>query len=180
MDWKCYEFNQMTTRELYEVLRMRITVFVVEYAHIHLDLDYRDAEALHVVALERGGTALQVAAYARLVPGDDQDPEVTIDRILTRAERRNDDTHDLLIAHALAAAHAMGAGCPIHVNAPVHHEARYEGFGFRKIAGPYLEHGIPHVAMAWRPSVLGRHAASVMHAVQWISPPATPPGAPGR
>jgi ElaA protein len=174
MDWKCCEFKQITTRELYEILRMRSAVFVVEYAHIHLDLDNQDEEALHVFALEEEQGALHVAAYARLLPSDGQDPEVTIDRILTHPERRNDDTHDMLIAHALAAARAMGAEHPIHVNAPVHREACYKAFGFKKIAGPFLERGVPYITMAWRPSVVRRRATTVAHAVQWISPPAAP------
>lgn len=176
MDWKCCKFKQMTMRELYGILRMRSVVFVVEYAHIHLDLDNKDEDAAHVFALEEEGAALQVAAYARLLPGDDQDPEVTIDRILTQVNRRDDDTLDLLVAHALAAAHAMGAEHPIHVNAPVYREAYYEGFGFKEIAGPFLEHRVPYIAMEWRPSAVRRHEVSVAHAVQWISPPAGPLG----
>jgi predicted GNAT family N-acyltransferase len=172
MDWKCCEFNQMTARELYEVLRMRSAVFVVEYAHIHLDLDNRDEEALHVFAFDEGRAGLRVMAYARLFPGDDQDPEVMIDRILTHPERRDDDTHGMLIAHALAAASAMGPEHPIHADVPAYREACYEAFGFKKIAGPFLECGISCLTMVWRPSVFQRRMTTAVPVVQWISPPA--------
>src|SRR5260370_35641462 len=46
MDWKRSEFEQLSTRELYSILRIRSAVLVVEYAHIHLDNDCDDGDAL--------------------------------------------------------------------------------------------------------------------------------------
>ncbi len=48
MEWKCSEFKHLSTHELYSILRARSAVFVVEYAHIHLDItDDKDQGALH-------------------------------------------------------------------------------------------------------------------------------------
>ncbi|WP_206998898.1 GNAT family N-acetyltransferase [Trinickia mobilis] len=172
MDWKCTEFEQLSTRELYSILRIRSTVFVVEYAHPHLDLDCKDDRALHVFALEREQGLQLVAAYARLLPGDEYDPEITIDRIVTYTNRRDDETHDQLVAHALIAARTAWPGRPIHTNVPADQAAVYERFGFRKAVGPFLEHGMPYINMAYRMSLVGHHLPALsLPAVQWISPP---------
>jgi ElaA protein len=150
MEWKCSEFRHLTAHELYSILRARSSVFVVEYAHIHLDIDDKDDAALHVFALEPGPDSPQIAAYARLLPGDEQDPEVVIDKVLTTPKRRDDDTHDLLVTHTMAAAQTVWPNHPIHISVATHQEAFYESFGFRKAVGPFLEHGIPYIGMAWR------------------------------
>jgi ElaA protein len=170
MEWKCCEFAHLSGAELYSILRARSAVFVVEYAHLHQDIDDKDAAALHIFALEpESHSAAEqgpvIAAYARLLPGDELDPEVVIDKLLTTAKRRDDDTHDLLVTHTVAAAHTVWPGHPIHINVAAHQEGFYETFGFRKSVGPFLEHGTPYIGMAWSeaeprpPSGLSRFAA---------------------
>ena len=176
MEWKCTGFDLLSTRELYSILRIRSTVFVVEYAHPHLDLDCKDECALHVFALEREHGLPSIAAYARLVPGDEQDPEITIDRVVTHTNRRDDETHDELVAHALVAAGATWPDRPIHIIVPADKAAVYERFGFRKTVGPFLEYGIPYIDMAYRLSSVRHHVpAPRSSAVQWISPPVRAP-----
>lgn len=69
MEWHCCEFEHLSAVDLYAILRARNTVLVVEDAHTHLDIDGKDAGALHVYATVRNGDAVEVAAYARLLPG---------------------------------------------------------------------------------------------------------------
>ena len=122
MNWKCSDFEHLSTKELYSILRERSTVFIVEYAHIHLDIDDKDKTALHVFLLESGheaaNTRPQIGAYARLLPGDELDPEVIIDKLLTSSTRRDDDTHEQLVTHALAAAQTAWPGRPVPPRPP--------------------------------------------------------------
>lgn len=161
MDWKYAEFTQLSTPELYAILSVRSAVFVVEYAHIHLDIDHRDPGALHVVALESAQDTPQVAAYARLQPGDEQDPEITIDRLLTASHRRDDDTRDHLVAHALVAARTRWPEQPIYLNVPADQATLYERFGFKKAVGPFLDYGMSFLTMAWRPTPAGRRRRAI-------------------
>jgi len=179
MNWKCSDFEHLSTKELYSILRERSTVFIVEYAHIHLDIDDKDETALHVFLLEsayesgdkrgdtRGDTQPQIGAYARLLPGDELDPEVIIDKLLTSSTRRDDGTHDLLVTHALAAAQTAWPGRPVHVSVPTQQENFYEIFGFRKTVGPFLEHGMPYLSMAWTPSDIEHDAADTGSVIQF-------------
>lgn len=147
MDWTCCEFRHLSSNELYMILRARNAVLVVEEAHTHLDIDGKDECAIHVFATDKRGEQPAIAAYARLLPGDDIDPETMIDKILTSAAHRDDRTIDALIEHVLAAAHARWPDAPVRVQAPAQREDFYNRFGFRKVDGPYLEHGAPYVGM---------------------------------
>jgi predicted GNAT family N-acyltransferase len=160
MEWKCSDFKHLTTSELYSILRARSAVFVVEFAHIHLDIDDKDQSALHIYLMESDQVDMQIQAYARLLPGDDIDPEVFIDKVFTIASKRDDDTHDQLVCQALAAAQTVWPDHAVHINVPAIKETFYNGFGFRKAAGPFLEHSTPYLQMAWRPGASHRRSTN--------------------
>ena len=48
MEWKIKRFEELTTTELYEILRVRAEVFVVEQTCIYQDLDEKDKKAYHL------------------------------------------------------------------------------------------------------------------------------------
>ncbi|MFM0739781.1 GNAT family N-acetyltransferase [Paraburkholderia xenovorans] len=147
MNWKTLEFDQLSARELYLILRARSAVFVVEQSHVCLDADGRDEGALHVFAVEDMARPMPVLAYARLQPGDAEDPEITIDKVLTSPLRRGDGTAELLIERVLQTIAERWPGRAVRVSAAVGLRDFYEQFGFRKTEGPYLEHGVPFIGL---------------------------------
>ncbi|PRY03609.1 GNAT family N-acetyltransferase [Paraburkholderia sp. BL25I1N1] len=147
MNWKTLEFDQLSARELYLVLRARSAVFVVEQSHVCLDADGRDENALHVFAVEDMSRPMPILAYARLQPGDAEDPEITIDKVLTSPLRRGDGTAELLLERVLQAIADRWPGHAVRVSAPLGLRGFYEQFGFRKTEGPYLEHGVPFIGL---------------------------------
>jgi predicted GNAT family N-acyltransferase len=90
---------------------------------------------------------MPVLAYARLQPGDAEDPEITIDKVLTSPLRRGDGTAELLLERILAAIAERWPGHAARVSAPLGLRGFYEEFGFRKTEGPYLEHGVPFIGL---------------------------------
>lgn len=147
MEWHCCEFEHLSAVDLYAILRARNAVLVVEDAHTHLDIDGKDAGALHVYASVRNGDTAEVAAYARILPGDDIDPDVVIDKVLTSEACRDGDTLERLIERALTAALAAWPDAALRTHVPAPRQAFYKRFGFRKAYGPYLEQGAPFVGM---------------------------------
>ncbi|KEZ07610.1 drug:proton antiporter [Burkholderia sp. MSh2] len=147
MEWHCCEFEHLSAVDLYAILRARNAVLVVEDAHTHLDIDGKDAGALHVYATVRDGDATEVAAYARILPGDDIDQDVVIDKVLTSERCRDDDTLERLIGRALTAAQAAWPDAAVRTHVPAPRQAFYKRFGFRKAYGPYLEQGAPFVGL---------------------------------
>ncbi|WOD19760.1 GNAT family N-acetyltransferase [Paraburkholderia kirstenboschensis] len=147
MNWKTLEFEQLSARELYLILRARSAVFVVEQSHVYLDADGRDEGSLHVFAVEDMGRPMPILAYARVRPGDAEDPEITIDKVLTSPLRRGDGTAEMLVERVLQAIAERWPGHAARVCAPLGLREFYEQFGFRKTEGPYLEHGVPFIGL---------------------------------
>ena len=52
MGFICKHFNDLTNRELYEILRLRFEIFVMEQECIYQDLDRLDCDAYHVFSME--------------------------------------------------------------------------------------------------------------------------------
>ncbi|MDE0802981.1 MAG: hypothetical protein OSA99_06615, partial [Acidimicrobiales bacterium] len=78
-------FADLDPRDLYDILRLRSAVFVVEQDCVFLDLDGRDHEgdAEHLWIRDDAGV---VAALRILQPGSD---DSSIGRVVTRADARS-------------------------------------------------------------------------------------------
>jgi ElaA protein len=130
-------FAELDPRVLYEVLRLRIDVFVVEQACAFGDLDGRDLEpdARHLWIEEDGA----VVAYARLL----RDPGATqIGRVVTRTDRRGTRLGVRLMTEALARTDG-----PVVIKAQERLADWYRQFGFEISGLCFIEDGIPHVPM---------------------------------
>lgn len=162
MNWKALDFEQISTRELYLILRARSAVFVVEQFDVHLDPDGRDETSLHVFAVDDMSRSMPVIAYARLHEGDVDGPEIVVDKILTSPLRRLDGTHEALIDRVLSTVSQRWPGRDIRLFAPVSLRAFYETLGFRMTDGPFMERGARLIALTRksRAKVSTRHAMS--------------------
>jgi ElaA protein len=155
MNWKALDFEQITAHELYLILRARSAVFVVEQSHVHLDPDGRDETSLHVFGLDDQSRSMPVIAYARLHE-DDKAREIVVDKLLTSPQRRGDGTAQALIGRMLAAAGERWPGRGVRLCAPLSLAGFYEGFGFRRTHGPFVERGEHFVGLV-RKSRQSRH-----------------------
>jgi ElaA protein len=148
MNWTTLEFEQLTVRELYLIMRARSAVFVVEQSRVHLDADGHDEAALHLFAFEDMKRPMPVLAYARIRPGEAEHQEVVIDKVLTSPSRRGDGTADALLERVLRAVDTRWPGHLVRVYAPLGLLAFYERFGFCRTEGPYLECGAAVIGLA--------------------------------
>lgn len=130
-------FDELSSLELYRILRLRIDVFVVEQACAFCDLDGRDPEptARHLWLEEDG----RVVAYARILDGD---RTTEVGRIVTPAERRGEGYGARILREALA--RTVG---PVAVGAQSRLHDWYAHFGFVACGPEYVEDGIPHLPM---------------------------------
>ena len=123
---------------LYELLKIRSDVFVVEQDCAYPDLDGRDTEpgAVHFWAEVDG----EVAACLRRL--SEPDGSVRIGRIATRSDQRGRGLAAALIDAALA-----GVGTGVLLDAQEQLEGWYERLGFERVGTTFVEDGIPHVPM---------------------------------
>lgn len=137
-------FQELTADELYELLRLRAEVFVVEQTCVYQDLDGRDQAALHL--LLREGETLQ--AYARVLPAGTAFPTAGLGRVCTRSRGRG--LGRAVVAAGIRAAREKLGAEEITIEAQSYVRGLYESFGFRQSSEEFLEDGIPHIQMKWK------------------------------
>ena len=82
--WNIKSFEELTTQELYKIIRARVEVFVIEQDTPYQDLDNYDQKALHIWAEQDG----ELLAYCRIFDKGIKYSETSIGRVLTTANTR--------------------------------------------------------------------------------------------
>ncbi|KAG4083852.1 acyl-CoA N-acyltransferase [Neocallimastix lanati (nom. inval.)] len=142
MDFIIKTFDELTTRELYEILKTRQEIFVVEQNCPYMDLDDLDDPALHVFCWNEKG---RVAAYLRVFERDKENGVVQIGRVVTLVHGQGLGGKILHtgVEVAIQQLHAK----KIYLEAQTYAIGYYEREGFKVVSEPFLEDNIPHVKM---------------------------------
>ncbi len=149
LTFDCKPFERLSPNELYDLLRLRQEVFVVEQHCAYLDADGKDLQAWHLMGYDEAG---HLAAYARLLPaGVSYADYPAIGRIVTSARWRGKGAGRRLMREAIAWMERLFGRQPIKISAQTYLIAFYRSFGFEPVGLPYLEDGIPHTAMIRQP-----------------------------
>ncbi|SET04267.1 ElaA protein [Salinibacillus kushneri] len=143
MQWIQKEFNQLTARELYTLLRERVNVFVVEQNCPYPEIDDYDQDSTHLYLEDDG----EVAAYCRLLPHDTIYHEASIGRILVKNKFRKQGYAKELMKKALRIMIEDWGESEIKLHAQSHLQNFYGQYGFKTITDEYLDDGILHVDM---------------------------------
>lgn len=133
-------FAELTTLELYEILRVRAEIFVVEQNCVYQDLDGVDYNSLHMYVEEDG-----IQAYLRAFSREDEPGTVRIGRVLTREHGKG--FGGLLLKQALETIRDRMQPERMYLEAQCYATGFYEREGFRICTEEFLEDGIPHVGM---------------------------------
>ena len=136
-------FAQLTVDELYELLRIRSEVFVVEQNCVYQDLDGDDRASLHLWLTE----GERVVALCRVCPAGTHMDAVSIGRVIT-TERGKGYGLQIMCAAIQAAREHFGA-TRIDIEAQQYARGFYEQAGFQKSSEPFLLDDIPHIRMTW-------------------------------
>ena len=136
-------FNELTLEELYEILRLRAEVFVVEQNCAYQDLDEVDKDAYHVYIKDEG----KMVAYLRVVDKNKRLDEVSVGRVISI--KRRIGLGSKLMKLALETAKEKYGATVVKVGAQTYAKPFYEQAGFRQISDEYEEDGIPHIYMLY-------------------------------
>jgi ElaA protein len=135
-------FQNLTVNELYELLRVRSEVFVVEQDCVYQDLDGDDQASIHLW-LTVGD---KVVAVCRVCPAGTHMEEVSIGRVIT-TERGKGYGKQIMLEGIRAAREYFGA-TRIDLEAQEYARGFYEQVGFRQSSDPFILDGIPHIRMS--------------------------------
>lgn len=135
-------FNELTTMELYRILRARAEIFVVEQDCVYQDLDNKDLNAWHVWYEDEDG----VAAYCRVLDkGVSYENEGSIGRVIT--VKRGTGLGYKVMMEGIRIAEEKFGQTSLRISAQQYAQGFYEKCGFVRVSEPYLEDDIPHVQM---------------------------------
>lgn len=135
------KFDEFSAGELYELLKVRAEVFVVEQNCVYQDMDGKDYESFHVIGFEKEN----IAAYLRVFMKDKVSKTVQIGRVLT-VQRGKGFGEEILREGIRVAKEEMHAE-RVYIEAQCYAIGFYEKVGFQVSSGEFLEDGIPHVEM---------------------------------
>jgi ElaA protein len=145
--WEWVRFNELRPQDLYEVVRLREGVFIVEQNCPYPDADGRDPNAWHLLGWFQDAGQRSLIAYARIFEAGVRYTEPSIGRIVTAPSVRGTGIGKALMVEALLRMESLAPDKRIKIAAQQRLEAFYTGFGFAAISDPYEEDGIMHVDM---------------------------------
>lgn len=148
LEWQWKRYKELSQSELYEVLRVRQAVFVVEQNCIYQDIDELDQHAWHLLALSKHDSGTSVlAAYLRIIsPGYKYD-EAAMGRVLVSKDFRGTGLAKDLIQKAFVFLESEISKSSIRISAQVYLTEFYVAQGFVICSEPYDEDGILHLDM---------------------------------
>lgn len=148
-----YQFASLTNQQLFNALRLRCDVFVVEQQCIYPDLDDKDAlpDSIHVLSESTDNQRNNnVIAYARcLAPGVSY-KGCSIGRVVVAGDMRGHGIAKQLMLRAIEICRATWPKHTIQIGAQVYLQSFYESLGFEAFSAPYDEDGIMHIDMQLR------------------------------
>lgn len=138
MNFYAKTFGKLSAKEIYEILKARMEVFLLEQNIVCLDIDGVDYDSLHVFIEHEG----RVEAYFRAFKYEDA---VKIGRVLTREHGKGLGRKLMEKGMEQVKNHF---GCDkIILHSQKHAEGFYKKLGFVTVSDEYLEEGVPHVTM---------------------------------
>lgn len=146
LNWQVKTFEQLTNNELYDALKLRIDVFVVEQTCYYPDLDDldRDLNTLHVFSYQNN----KMVAYLRILAKGICYPEyIAIGRVIIAPDARKHGYGNQLMQQALITCQQYFPKQNIKMSAQEHLEKYYQKHGFIRCSAMYLEDNIPHISM---------------------------------
>ena len=148
IQWQLKSFEELTPHQLYQLLRLRSEVFVVEQQCIFLDMDNKDQQCYHLL----GWKGELLAASTRLVPPGISYTEMSIGRVVSSPQVRGTGIGRELMEVSIKACYELWDKAVIRIGAQCYLEKFYQSLGFEPEGEIYLEDGIPHIEMVKMPS----------------------------
>jgi len=136
-------FSELDTEDLYQILRLRSEVFVVEQDCVYQDIDNKDQNAIHLYYKEND----QIVAYTRIFKPGYYYENPAIGRVVVSKKNRGNNLGKKIMIDSMEYIKQNIKGEKIELSAQKYLDKFYKDLGFYKIGEDYLEDGIPHQRM---------------------------------
>ncbi|MFT3741545.1 MAG: GNAT family N-acetyltransferase [Gammaproteobacteria bacterium] len=133
-------FHDLTLEELYAVLKLRMTIFMLEQQSLYLDIDDQDQQAIHVLGLDANQ---QLVCYARI---NVNQATAHIRRVCVIEAYRSQGLGSQLMQEILQYLSKLSIN-KIALDAQFHLQNFYGKYGFVCTGDPYDDGGVLHITM---------------------------------
>ncbi len=155
IEWQWSTFSSLSGSDIYEMLKVRQQVFVLEQHCLYGDIDDADQESRHLLGWDsdpHSPTSRRLCAYLRVrsprvLGGISNNIEPSMGRVLVVEEYRNQGLGKQLLERGIQLTHEEYPHHAIKISAQVYLHHFYQKMGFEVISRPYNEDGIPHIDM---------------------------------
>lgn len=146
MEIKIQHYKALTKDQLYDCLKLRNEVFVVEQKCPYLDIDGKDKDAFHLMVMKSG----ELIGYLRLLKPGATYKEASVGRVLTSQKARKQGIGRTMMTQAIDFIINEFKCDVIRISAQLYLKDFYESLGFERVSKDYLEDDIPHLEMLYR------------------------------
>ncbi len=143
LSWEWKSFIDLNSDELYEILKFRQEIFVVEQKSWYLDADGLDQVSLHLLVRNKE----YLIGYLRLTSPGIKYIETSIGRVSIHVKHRGEGLGDQLLTMGIEKGKEVYGSGAFRISAQEYLISYYEKHGFKAQGSPYDEDGIPHIEM---------------------------------
>ena len=137
-------FSELSTEEIYNILKLRSEVFVVEQNCVYQDIDEKDQKATHLF-IEKNN---EIIAYTRIFKkGDYYEENPSIGRVVVSKKERGKNFGKEIMLNSIEFIKKELKGRKIELSAQKYLDKFYKDLDFYSEGDDYLEDGIPHQRM---------------------------------
>ncbi len=146
MEFTIKNFASLSTKELFEIYKLRSEVFIVEQNCAYQDVDEKDLSSFHVMMFEGN----QLIGYTRILPPGISYKEAAIGRVALRQECRKNGSGKTLMKYSINKTLELFKDQSVVISAQSYLIKFYTELGFLQEDKEYLEDDIPHVKMRFK------------------------------
>ena len=140
MEWVLKKFDQLSLDELYDIIKLRVEVFVVEQDCVYQDLDDKDQVSYHLFLKDND----EIIAVLRILPENVSYDEMAIGRVIVKKSQRGNGISRVMMKKAIDFIVNDLGKSKIRLSGQAYLTDFYISLGFRKVSDEYLEDGIIH------------------------------------
>ena len=138
------KFSELSTEEIYNILKLRSEVFVVEQNCVYQDIDEKDQKATHLFIEKKN----EIIAYTRsFKKGDYYEENPSIGRVVVSKKERGKNLGKEIMLNSIEFIKKELEGKKIELSAQKYLDKFYKDLDFYSEGEDYLEDGIPHQRM---------------------------------
>ena len=146
MNWELKKFEELNAEEIYEILKIRNEVFIVEQKCPYQDCDGKDKKSYNLYFQDGG----KIIAYLRILKKGVSYDEISIGRVLVLKNYRGKGIAREMLLKAINFVELNLNEKEIKIQAQTYLVNFYRSLGFKEISKEYLEDNIPHIDMLYK------------------------------